>query len=132
MTPLRALHSNMTKLENPHCLISSQSHTNEPFLLTPLDSFQPQVSQDVRRLIFFPDSGSERATIVQHMRSAFARMMDAIPWIAGSVTQINQQHQQGRLAITAPWKTADDLVTVNDIHNLDYAKLKMGQFPIKI
>ena len=104
----------------------------EPFLLTPLDSFLPQVTHhDTHKIIFFPDSGSERATIVQHMRSAFAQMMDAIPWIAGTVTQIHHQHQQGRLAITAPWKTADDLVTVNYLNNLDYAKLKSEHFPIQ-
>ena len=126
------LHETQT---NRYSLISSKSHIKElfkePFLLTPLDSFMNQVTQDARKLMFFPDSGSERATIVQHIRNAFARMMDAIPWIAGSVTQITHQHQQGRLAITAPWKTADDLVTINDLNNLDYAKLKAEHFPIK-
>ena len=148
MTPVCALHSNMTRLKNPHRfmihpfrysqinkprLTSGKSNVRapfkEPFLLTPLDNFVPQITQDARKLIFFPDSGSEGAAIVQHMRNAFARMMDAIPWIAGSVTHLNHQHQHGRLAITAPWKTADDLVTVNHLNHLDYANLKTEHFP---
>ena len=150
MTPVCALHSSMTRLRNPHCFIirpsrysksnkfrlsSGKPNLNAPlkehFLLTPLDSFVCQFTQDARKLIFFSHSGSEHAAIVQHMRNAFARMIDAIPWIAGSVTQINHEHQQGRLAIAAPWKTADDLLTVNDLTHVDYVKLKMEHFPIQ-
>ncbi len=65
------------------------------------------------------------------MRNAFARLMDAIPWIAGTVTYVKHEHQHGRLAITAPWKTVDDLLTVNNLDYLDYTKMKAEHFPMK-
>lgn len=103
----------------------------EPFLLTPLDNFLPQVTEHSHKIFFFPNPGNERDTIAQHMRNAFARMMEAIPWVAGSVTYIKHEHQHGRLAIAAPWKTVDDLLTVNHLDYLDYAKLKADHFPMQ-
>lgn len=102
----------------------------KPLLLTPLDNFLPQVTEHSHKIFFFPNSSSERDAIAQHMRNAFARMMDAIPWIAGSVTPIKHEHQHGRLAITAPWKTVEDLLTLNHLDYLDYAKLKAEHFPL--
>ena len=103
----------------------------EPVLLAPLDNFLPQVTEHSRRIFLFPDSGHGRDVITQHMRNAFIRLMDAIPWIAGTVSQIKHEHQHGRLAITAPWKTVDDLLTVNNLDHLDYRKMKAEHFPIK-
>ncbi|CAF9913843.1 MAG: hypothetical protein ALECFALPRED_009119 [Alectoria fallacina] len=103
----------------------------EPVLLTPLDNFVPQVGQYTRKILFFSNPGNDRDAIARHMRNAFARMMDAIPWIAGTVTDIKHEHQHGRLAIAAPWKTLDDLLTVNHLNYLNYAELKAQHFPIQ-
>ena len=101
------------------------------YLLTPLDNFLSQVTRYSHRIIFFPDSDHGRGCIAQHMRKAFTRMTDELPWIAGSVTNIKHEHQHGRLAITAPWMTVDDLVTVNELDYLNYAKLKADHFPLE-
>ncbi len=103
----------------------------DPVLLTPLDNFLPQVADYVQNLLFFHDSGNERDATAQHMRNAFTRMMDAIPWIAGSVTHIKHETQHGRLAIAAPWMTVDDLLTINHLDHLEYAKLKAEHFPLQ-
>ena len=65
------------------------------------------------------------------MRTAFARSMDALPWIAGSVTPIRHESPHGRLAIAAPWKTVEDLLTVNYLDYLDYSELKAKHFPMR-
>lgn len=103
----------------------------DPLLLTPLDNFLPQVTNSVNKILFFPTSGNERDAIVQHLRNAFARMMESLPWIAGNVTNIKHKLQHGRLAIAAPWMTVDDLLTVNDLEYLDYTKLKAEHFPLQ-
>lgn len=103
----------------------------EPVLLTPLDNFLPQVTEHAHRIFFFPNSGNERDAVAQHMRNAFDRMMDAIPWIAGTVMPIKHEYQNGRLAIAAPWKTVDDLLTVDHLDHLDYAELKAKHFPMQ-
>ena len=101
----------------------------EPHILSPQDSFLPQVTDYTSTILFFPNSGNGRDAIVQNLRDGFTRMMDAIPWITGSVTMINLGHQHGRLAITAPSKTVDDLLTVNILEYLDYTELKAQHFP---
>ena len=117
---------------NEHSISPSEANLNPPlkeaFLLTPLDNFLPQVTQYARKLLFFPQSSCENAAIIQHMRNAFVKMVGAIPWIAGSVTQIDHE-QRGRLSIAAPWRTVDDLLTVNGLNHLDYAELKRENFP---
>lgn len=78
----------------------------EPLLLTPLDIHLLSVTEYAHRLFFFPNS-VERDAIAQHMRNAFAQMMDAIPWTAGSVTHINHEHQHGMplQRLGGRWKT---------------------------
>lgn len=103
----------------------------DPLLLSPLDNFLPQVTDYVHKILFFPDSGNERDAVAQYLRDAFARMMESLPWIAGSVTPIKHELQHGRLAVTAPWMTVDDLLTVKHLNHLDYTKLKAEQFPMQ-
>lgn len=103
----------------------------EPVLLTPLDDFLPQVTEYTHKILFFHNAGHERDVIARQMRDAFAQVMDAIPWIAGSVTHIKHEHQKGRLAIAAPFNNVDDLLTVNDLDYLDYATLKAEHFPMQ-
>ena len=57
--------------------------------------------------------------------------MDALPWIAGSVTPIKHESQNGRLLIAAPWKTVNDFLTVSHLDYLDYAELKAEHFPMR-
>ena len=79
----------------------------------------------------FPNSGYERDAIAEHLRDAFTRMMKSLPWIAGSVTPIEHRLQHGRLAVTAPWMTVEDLLTVNHLNYLDYADLRAKHFPMQ-
>lgn len=103
----------------------------DPFLLTPLDNFLPQVTEYAHKILFFPNAGNERDAIAQHLRNTFAQMMGSLPWVAGNVTHIKHELQHGRLAIAAPWMTVDDLLTVNHLDYLDYENLKAEHFPMQ-
>lgn len=103
----------------------------DPFILTSADSCAP-ISRVVK-VFFFPRRDGDQAPIVQNLKSALAQTLKTIPLLAGSVKAIAHEHQLGRLAITAPWTTADEILTVKDLTKtdfLDYETLRSMHFPM--
>ena len=67
------------------------------------------------------------------MRSALAQTFNAIPVLAGTVTYIPHASQKGSLAVTAPWRTAQDALSVKDLRETDhptYESLRSKHFPM--
>lgn len=67
------------------------------------------------------------------MRSALAQTFNAIPVLAGTVTCIPHASQRGSLAVTGPWRTAQDALSVQDLRETDYPtyeSLRSKHFPM--
>lgn len=67
------------------------------------------------------------------MRSALAQTFNAIPVLAGTVICIPHASQRGSLAVTAPWRTAQDALSVKDLRETDYPtyeSLRSKHFPM--
>lgn len=104
----------------------------EPFVLTPMDSCAGSIRY-VTKAFFFPRSNNDQGSIVRNLRSALAQTLNAIPPLGGSIQAITHAHQSGRLAITAAWVTADELLTVKDWTKTDfptYQSLRAEHFPM--
>lgn len=111
--------------------MASSSPESAPFCLTPLDNVIG--APYVHKAMFFPDSGSDVSLLVQNMTSALAQTFNAIPLLAGTVTRLPDAPQRGRLAVTAPWRTAEDALIVKDLRRTDYPSyeaLRSKQFPM--
>lgn len=66
------------------------------------------------------------------MTSALAQTFNAMPLLAGTVTLLPNTLQRGRLAVTAPWRTAEDALMVKDLREADYPSyeaLRTKHFP---
>ncbi len=100
-------------------------------ILTPLDSVIENAY--VRKFFFFPRSEHDQISIVQNLRSALAKTLEAIPLLAGSIQSFPRMHQKGRFGITAPWRDVDEILTVQDLTEsdfLDYGTLRAQHFPM--
>ena len=102
------------------------------FPLSPFDNFLPQVTWYAQKMLFFKASGYSREEITQHGRKAFDRTLELIPALGGSVVPLEHEAQRGRWAIGAPFRTAEELVTVKFFDKTDYADLKKEHFPINV
>lgn len=86
-------------------------------------------------VFFFPASSSDvlPLVLVQNMTSALAQTFKAIPLLAGTITSLPDGSQSGRLAVTAPWRTAEDALVEQDLRETDYPSyevLRSKHFPM--
>ena len=111
-----------------HIKMANKDH--EPFILTPLDSICR--SQILHQIFFFPRS-KDKALIVQNLTSALAQTLEAIPLLAGTIKTFARERQIGRAGVTAPWRTADEILTVQDLTQSSFPKyetLHSRHFPV--
>ena len=83
--------------------------------------------------LFFPSSISNISSVVQNLTAALAQTFYAIPILAGTVTHFPDASQKGRLAVTAPWRTAEDAIILKDLRDTDYPSfetLRSKHFPM--
>ena len=107
---------------------------SDPYLLAPLDNI-PGFSglHYAHQVLYFPSPESDPSTIVQHVKTALAKTIAVLPLLGGTVKYIPHASQQGRMGITAPWRTVDDVITVKDLSTTDYpdyATLRSRHFPL--
>ena len=111
--------------------MASRSQKPGVFPLTPLDNIV--ASPYVHKALFFPSHHPNIWSLVENMRSALAQTFNAIPVLAGTVTCIPHASQRGSLAVTAPWRTAQDALSVKDLRETDYPtyeSLRSKHFPM--
>ena len=98
--------------------------------LAPLDNFLPQVAPYADRLLFFERTAHDCEAIVQHLRDAFDQTLQAIPGLSGTVISISHDTQKGRLALAAPYRTAQQLITLRHLAHIDYVEMRRMHFPM--
>ena len=111
--------------------MASQSQKPGVFPLTPLDNIIG--NPYVHKALLFPNHHPNVWSLVENMRSALAQTFNAIPVLAGTVTRIPHASQRGSLAVTAPWRTAQDALSVKDLRETDYPtyeSLRSKHFPM--
>lgn len=110
--------------------MASSSQKSAPFYLTPLDNIPG--APYIHKALFFPNHHSDVSSVVQNLTSALAQTFNAIPLLAGTVTHVSNTSQRGNLAVTAPWRTAQDAIMVNDLRKTGYPSyetLRSKHFP---
>ncbi|KAK0510684.1 hypothetical protein JMJ35_007116 [Cladonia borealis] len=110
---------------------SSLSPGYPPSPLTPLDNLVFGIYD--HKVLFFPASGSDVSSIAQNLTSALAQTFKAIPLLSGTITPLPDARQKGRWAVTAPWRTSEDVITVKDLRETDYPSyesLRSKHFPM--
>ncbi len=108
----------------------SSPETSIALCLTPIDNTDP--APYVHMVLFFPTHHSNVSAIMQNLTLALAQTFTAIPFLAGSITHVPSASQRGTLAVTAPWRTAQDAVLSKDLrktHFPDYETLRAKHFP---
>ena len=98
--------------------------------MTPLDNIIS--APYVHKALFFPNHHSDVSSAVQNLTSALAQTFNAIPLLAGTVTHVPPASQRGNLAVTAPWRAAQDAIMVKDLRKTDYPNyetLRSKHFP---
>ena len=102
-----------------------------PFLLTPIDCL-PR-TRWVQKILLFPTTTSEPTETFQAIESGLDRTLQAVPYLAGSIVYRSDGAQKGRLAVTAPWRSARDTLTAQDLtidERFDYDSLRARHFPV--
>lgn len=85
------------------------------------------------RLFFFPMAETHDATTIETtLRLGLSSMMEAMPLLSGTLKPQYHPSQSGRLAITAPWNSIDDIFRVKDLshHDINYEELRRRHFPM--
>ncbi len=103
---------------------------SEPYCLSPLDN-HIRVPY-VQMALFFPILVPDVSLLVQNMTFALAQTLDVIPALGGTITHLPDDTQRGRLAVTAPWRTPEDVLKMKDLRRTDYPtyeSLRSKQFP---
>lgn len=111
--------------------MASSSSPSAPFYLSPLDNIIGAPFVD--KAFFFPTSSSDLSPLVQNLTLALAQTFNTIPLLAGTLTHLPDAPQKGRLAVTAPWRTAEDAFMVKDLRKTDYPSyetLRSKNFPM--
>ena len=102
-----------------------------PFPLCSLDHIMPR--RYTFRLFFFPMAETHNATTIEStLRLGLSSMMEAMPLLSGTLKPHYHPSQSGRLAITAPWNSIDDIFRVKDLshHDINYEELRRRHFPM--
>ena len=84
------------------------------------------------KALFFSTTSSDSSSLVQRLTVALAQTFDAIPALSGTVVYLPGAPQKGTLAVTAPWRTSDEVIKVKDLRKTDYPtyeSLRLKHFP---
>ena len=111
--------------------MASLSPDSEIHRLAPID--QVIVGLYDNKALFFPTSSLGSSSLVQRLTSALAQTFIVIPALAGTVTYLPDAPQKGTLAVTAPWRTPEDVIKVKDLRKSDYPSyesLRSKHFPM--
>ena len=109
----------------------SLSPDSVSYPLTPID--QVVVALYDHKALFFPTPSSGFSSLVQRLKFALAQTFNVVPALAGTVTYLPDAPQKGTLAVTAPWRTPEDVIKVKDLRKSDYPSyeaLRSKHFPM--
>lgn len=98
-------------------------------LLAPFDHVAPRVH--VPKLLYFT-SAADSEEIVSVLRNAVSKTLEALPILKGTVNEVTDGfgYQEGCLGIRAPYYTADQILSVQDLRKTyDIRKLRAEHFP---
>lgn len=101
------------------------------FPLSPLDHIMPRIH--IFRLFYFSRSNTKDPLIIAStLKEGFHSLIQTLPLLAGTVNHLHSTKQRGRLAITAPFHSVDELFQVKDLtsHPLSYNDLRLSGFPV--
>ena len=114
-------------------MTTSNMSPSEPptILLSPIDNVM--LKAHVNKLLFFPETNSDPADVVQAFREGLRRLITSTPQLGGTIQKVRGGHQKGALCVASPWHQADDIFHVRDLRHLggelDYTSLRDKHFP---
>ena len=103
--------------------------TSSSFDLTPLDCTMPRMLVTI--LLFFPSSHVEPDSIVESLRKGLELTVQHLPLLSGMVKDSAMGHQSGRLVVSEPYQTIDEMLAINDMRGhteYDYDKIRQEHF----
>ena len=103
----------------------------DPFILTPIDNIYRNVIINV--ILYFPTSGADPTSVVERVKLGLAQTLERFPLLAGSVVEIPNGIQKGTLAVTGPWRTADQVLSVRHLEetsSTNHETLRAQHFPL--
>ena len=106
------------------------SFSDEPFYLSPMDNLMPLWQTPMILLFPIPPSRTEQA--IQVFSKGFRSTLEAIPLLKGSIKAVPNDKQKGTLAVTQPFRSAEDLFIIVDRRgndNYHYGNLRTKGFP---
>lgn len=106
------------------------SSNSEPFFLSPIDNMMPMTA--IPALLFFPIKAKDIGRAIKAFFDGLQATLQTIPLLTGTISAVSDGTQQGTLAITSPWRKAEDLFTVKDFrrnNKYSYSELKKKGFP---
>lgn len=86
----------------------------------------------VTKLLFFPSSDLEPASIAESLKKGLELTVQLLPVLSGTVQLSYTGSQSGRLIVAEPYRTVDEMFTVNDLRahrDYDYDRMREKQFP---
>ena len=105
-------------------------NTSSPFHLSPIDCLLPRRLTTV--VLFFPRSHVEPNTIVESLKKGLELTLQHLPMLSGTVKLSDTGPQSGRLVVSEPHHTVDEMIVVNDLRahrDYDYDRIRKKHFP---
>lgn len=104
--------------------------SSSSFQLSPMDCHMPR--SHVAKVLFFPASDVEPVSIAESLKKGLELTVQLLPVLSGTVQLSNVGSQSGRLMVSEPYRTVDEMFAVNDLRahrDYDYGKIREKQFP---
>ena len=101
-----------------------------PFHLSPMDCQMPR--SHVAKVLFFPTSNLEPVSIAESLKKGLKLTVQLLPVLSGTVRLTTIGTQSGRLMVSEPYRTVDEIFSVNDLRahrDYDYDKIREKHFP---
>ncbi|RDW58625.1 hypothetical protein BP6252_13101 [Coleophoma cylindrospora] len=97
-----------------------------PHQLSPIDHLSPRIH--VPKLLYMATDAAPEA-IIANLRDALSKSIAAFPILAGSVGLLKGAPQEGTLAVQAPFITAEQILSVQDLRaQYAYDEIRAGDF----
>jgi len=83
------------------------------------------------RLLFFPTGNRDPLIITATLKAGLTKTLETLPLLSGTVKPYPCPTQSGRLCITAPWSSVDDIFHVAHRLDLSYDEIRNSGFSMR-
>ena len=104
----------------------SRMASQPAFPLSPLDHIMPR--RYTFRLLFFPTGNRDPLIITTTLKAGLTKTLETLPLLSGTVKPYLCPTNSGRLCITAPWSSVDDIFHVAHRLDLSYDEIRNSGF----